>query len=242
MQLVKICGVKTLEAAETAILNGTDLVGCILVPNKKRTIDISTAKQIAQFVKRGRPQSIKQMQAQLRDNRHKFQSPIEYFEFVQKLILDNGPFLVGVFQNQSREDVFKLAREIGLDFIQLHGEETKLDFVNDDEFGFILRYVVPQDTEQLREDGEELMKRGVLSLPLLDSAQGGEGKVIDWDYISENLSFTRALLAGGLNPDNIRDTKKVRNIIGYDVSGGVETDGDKDLTKIIRFIAGGKSL
>lgn len=241
MKLVKICGVKTLESAETAILNGADLIGCILVPQKSRTIDFSTAKQIAQFVKRGRPQSVAQMMSHLSQKCDSFASPVDYFEYVSKLVLDNGPFLVGVFQNQPRDEVLKIANEIGLDFIQLHGSEQKLDYIND-EFGLVPRYVVPQDTEKLKHDSEELMKRGVLSLPLLDSAQGGEGKVIDWEYISGNLNFTRAILAGGLTPENIRDTKDVKNILGFDVSGGVETDGEKDLTKIIRFIAGGKSL
>ena len=244
MKLVKICGVKTLEAAETAVLNGADLVGCILVPNKSRTIDIAIAKQIAQFIKHKRPQSIQQMKCHLHNKRKDFASPVDYFNYVSQLVLDNGPFLVGVFQNQSRHEVVSIAREIGLDFIQLHGSEPKLDFVadDDDEFGWILRYVVPQDTQQLRNDGEVLIQRGALSLPLLDSAQGGEGKVIDWEYISDNLYFTRAILAGGLTPENIRDTKDINNILGFDVSGGVETDGEKDFSKIVRFIAGGKSI
>ena len=67
-------------------------------------------------------------------------------------------------------------------------------------------------------------------------------KVIDWEYISDNLYFTRAILAGGLTPENIRDTKDINNILGFDVSGGVETDGEKDFSKIVRFIAGGKSI
>ncbi|KAG5416773.1 TRP1 [Candida metapsilosis] len=243
MKLIKICGVQTVEAAEVAMLNGADLIGCILVPNKSRTIDISTAKQIAQFIKRGRPQSISQIMAHLQDKTKSasFKSQVDYFEYVAKLILENGPFLVGVFQNQSRDEVLDLAKQIGLDFIQLHGSEPKLDFVND-EFGVIFRYVVPRDTENLRTDGESLMEKGVLSLPLLDSEQGGDGKTIDWGYIDENLSFTRSILAGGLSPDNLHDTKDVKNVLGYDVSSGVETDGKKDLKKIIQFIDRGKCL
>ncbi|KAI5966687.1 TRP1 [Candida theae] len=241
MKLVKICGVKTIEAAETAMLSGADLIGCILVPNKSRTCDIETAKQIAQYIKQGRPQSISQIMTRLQSKRDTFTSPVDYFEYVQKLILDNGPFLVGVFQNQSRDEVLSIARRIGLDFIQLHGSEPKLDFVND-EFGLVFRYVVPRDTELMREHGLHMMRNGVLGLPLLDSEQGGEGKVIDWDYVSGSLPFTRAILAGGLTPDNIRETMDVKNVIGFDVSGGVETDGKKDLTKIAKFVNGGKSI
>ena len=52
MKVVKICGIKTVEAASVAIDNGANLLGCILVPNRARTIDLEVAKQIARMVKR----------------------------------------------------------------------------------------------------------------------------------------------------------------------------------------------
>lgn len=54
MKVVKICGIKTVEAASVAIDNGANLLGCILVPNRARTIDLEVAKQIARMVKRDR--------------------------------------------------------------------------------------------------------------------------------------------------------------------------------------------
>ena len=36
MKVVKICGIKTVEAASVAIDNGANLLGCILVPNRAR--------------------------------------------------------------------------------------------------------------------------------------------------------------------------------------------------------------
>lgn len=217
MKIVKICGIKTVNAAQVAIDNGANLLGCILVPNRTRTIDHEVAKEISKLVKKER-----------KPIKLTAETPTEHFEQVSQWIVENGPFLVGVFRNQPKEEVFRIARELDLDFIQLHGLEDKLLFVND-EFGIIPRYVVPDEIQLLKDQGESLMQ--CISLPLLDSEAGGEGKVIDWSYI-EKLP-TRAILAGGLTPDNI---PVFDNILGYDVSGGVETNGIKDSSKIINFI------
>ncbi|KAI5955722.1 TRP1 [Candida jiufengensis] len=240
MKLVKICGVKTIEAAEIATIHGADLIGCILVPNKARTTDHKIAKEISKFVNHGRPKSLITIIQELKASK-KSESPIEYFEFVKEIIIENEPFLVGVFKNQSPEEVFKIADDLKLDFIQLHGNENIKDYLNP-KFGVIKRYVLPKDLETLKEDSEYIMNERILSLPLLDSEEGGEGKTIDWDYIDKNLTFTKAILAGGLNDENLKDTKNIKNILGYDVSGGVETNGSKDLNKITKFINVGKRI
>ncbi|CAX44275.1 n-(5'-phosphoribosyl)anthranilate isomerase, putative [Candida dubliniensis CD36] len=219
MKVVKICGIKSVEAAKVAIDNGANLLGCILVPNRARTIDHEVAKQISQMMGHRKPPKFDAS------------TPTEHFELVSQWIVENGPFLVGVFRNQPREEVFRIARELGLDFIQLHGSEDKLEFVNS-EFGIIPRYVVPDEMDLLGEQAPSLMQ--CVSLPLLDSEAGGEGKVLDWTFI-ERLP-TKALLAGGLTPENI---PTFQTILGYDVSGGVETNGVKDSSKIIKFIQNG---
>ncbi|KAI5966304.1 TRP1 [Candida pseudojiufengensis] len=241
MKLVKICGVKTLEAAETAIIHGTDLVGCILVPNKPRTIPPEVAKQISKLVNHGRPKSLTLISEEIKNSTKEFDSPIEYFEYIKDILIENGPFLVGVFKNQSPEEVSKIAQNLNLDFIQLHGNENLKDYLNLG-FGVIKRYVLPKDLEILKNDSNYVMNEKILSLQLLDSEEGGEGKKIDWEFIKNNLNFTKSILAGGLNPENVIETKDIPNILGYDVSGGVETNGSKDLTKITKFINAGKSI
>ncbi|KAJ2527782.1 anthranilate synthase / indole-3-glycerol phosphate synthase, partial [Coemansia sp. RSA 1937] len=49
MTVVKICGVRTVEAAVTAAENGADVIGMIFAPSP-RLIDISTAQEIAKAV------------------------------------------------------------------------------------------------------------------------------------------------------------------------------------------------
>ncbi|RLV91263.1 hypothetical protein JA1_003985 [Spathaspora sp. JA1] len=242
-RLVKICGLKTLDAATTAIENGANLLGCILVPNRKRTIPFEIAKQISSQVKQARIgrkfPTISDIQTYLKAQH--YSSPREYFELVSEVIIDNGPFLVGVFQNQPIEEVISIANELQLDFIQLHGRENNVEFFTSEEiigkFGLIVRYVMPDQWDDLMEQGEYLTNERIFAIPLLDSEAGGEGKVIDWDYVSENLGFTNVILAGGLTPDNLQATASINNVVGYDVSGGVEDNqGNKDLEKIKSFI------
>ncbi|KAF2863667.1 N-anthranilate isomerase [Piedraia hortae CBS 480.64] len=43
--LVKVCGTRTAEAAETAILSGADLIGIICVPGRSRTVSPEDARE-----------------------------------------------------------------------------------------------------------------------------------------------------------------------------------------------------
>lgn len=246
-KLVKICGLKTQEAADKAIYSKADLLGVILVPGRARSIDHEVGKTISKRVKLERSKSKFQTSKELMEHAQelKLKDHNEYFIKIRDLIIENGPFLVGVFRNQSIEDVFKIAQELDVDFIQLHGNEILEDYhkYNQDKFngkfGIIKRYVIPKDIELMSQTFSN-MNNG-LALALLDSELGGEGKTIDWSYL--NKMDGQYILAGGLNPDNLADTNQYANIIGFDVSGGVEKEnGEKDLNLIDRFITNGKNL
>ncbi|KAK6461991.1 phosphoribosylanthranilate isomerase [Scheffersomyces coipomensis] len=248
-KLVKICGIKTVEAADKAIDSGADLLGMILVPKRKRTIDHEVAAQISLKVKQTRQsrhrkyQTIEEIQKQIAQIEVKDSK--EYFQIISQLLIDNGPFLVGVFRNQSIEDVLEIAHKLQLDFIQLHGSENKIEYSKSipHQFGVIPRYVIPEQTELMPIEFQKFIELKTVGLPLLDSDAGGEGKVIDWVFINEHLGFSNFILAGGLNPTNLKDTTSIKNIIGYDVSGGVEDEnGDKDFQEIENFIKVGKTV
>jgi phosphoribosylanthranilate isomerase len=73
---------------------------------------------------------------------------------------------------------------------------------------------------------------------------GGTGKVADWDFAAELVQATskRLLLAGGLNPDNVREAIKHVQPYGVDVSSGVEASpGIKERAKVKDFIQAAKS-
>ena len=69
---------------------------------------------------------------------------------------------------------------------------------------------------------------------LLD-AGAGTGTVFDWSLL-KNME-RRYFLAGGLNPENVREAIRDLHPHGVDVSSGIETDALKDRTKMAAFVA-----
>ena len=68
---------------------------------------------------------------------------------------------------------------------------------------------------------------------------GGTGIVGDWDRSREfvKTSDTPVMLAGGLNPENVREAIRKVKPWGVDVSSGVELrPGKKDIEKVREFI------
>lgn len=250
-QLVKICGLRTVEAAAKAIDLGADLLGVIMVPNRKRTADPEVVREISDLAITKRKslgrrfQTMKEIITHLQQQ--KFTSFEDYLLSAKLLIQENGPFLVGVFRNQNVDDVFQAAKDCSLDFIQLHGSEEVNDYLAQNEtidYGIIKRFVLPTHVPDMAAFFPTLIEspsKG-FAFPLLDSEMGGEGQTIDWTLINELQG--KFILAGGLNPDNLADTiPYLKNVFGFDVSGGVEDEnGDKDLEKIEMFVLNGKSL
>ncbi|WPK27387.1 hypothetical protein PUMCH_004774 [Australozyma saopauloensis] len=249
--LIKICGLRTAEAANQAIEAGADLLGVIMVPGRKRTVALDVAAEISKLAQNKRKALGRQFQSVNEILNHinslKFDSHRAYFQKFKVLVEENGPFLVGVFRNQNIEDVFKLANQASVDFIQLHGSEDVSEYLarNDGlKYGIIKRYVIPDHTEQMKEFFPKVLEstHQGFGFPLLDSELGGEGQTIDWTLINDlDGDF---MLAGGLNAENLSETKPfLKNVFGFDVSGGVENEnGDKDLDKISRFVANGKQV
>ena len=65
---------------------------------------------------------------------------------------------------------------------------------------------------------------------ILDAGAGGTGSSFDWSTIPDNVK-DKALLAGGLKPDNLRDALRV-GTAGLDINSGVEINGRKDTALI----------
>jgi len=77
---------------------------------------------------------------------------------------------------------------------------------------------------------------------LLDSfvpgQQGGTGIAFDWQgaqVVREQIK-TPLFVAGGLTADNVGEAVRILSPEGIDVSGGVETNGSKDIEKIKQFL------
>lgn len=237
-KIIKVCGIKTEGAASTAISNGASLIGTILVPNRARTVDPETAKKLSQLCQNARSANnskFKNSKDLLSYVKSLDIKGPEWFEKVAEIIVENGPYLVGVFRNQPLDDVKCISDELGIDIIQLHGSENVDEFVTNIELPVIPRFVLN------REGIENALVTHKFLIPLLDSESGGEGKLINWNdaAIFGAKMNGRYILAGGLTPENVADALAVDGCCGVDVSGGVETGGAKDSGKITMFVKNG---
>lgn len=130
---------------------------------------------------------------------------------------------VGVFVNEAEENVVAIAKQVGLNFVQLHGEETPA-FV-----GRVNRRVRVIKALRVRPgfQVEELKKYHEASAILLDGfdpgRRGGTGKTFDWSVAKRAAKHHRVFLAGGLTAENIGEAIRQVRPFAVDVCSGVES-------------------
>ncbi len=127
---------------------------------------------------------------------------------------------VGVFVDTPPAEVERIAREVGLGAIQLHGRESCADYAP---VGLRLIKAVAV--------GERFSMEGLDDVPgdvtvLLDAQDpvrlGGTGRSIDWAVGARVARARRVVLSGGLRPDNVRAAVEAVRPYAVDVSSGVE--------------------
>ena len=144
--------------------------------------------------------------------------------------LDRRPRLVGVFIDQSEEEVAQIAEFVGLDAVQLHGSEPP---------GF--RAPRPIIKALKVRDGA-VPDAGRWPDPiLLDSwspdQRGGTGRAWDWAAARALLAGRRVIVAGGLHPGNVGEVVRAFRPHGVDVSSGVESAVRvKDVDRVRAFV------
>ncbi len=149
-------------------------------------------------------------------------------------MLDPAIKTVGVFVNEPMDSLCSTVQQAGLDVIQLHGDESVeviqqlRDIFPDRE---IWKAVRVRDTGSLQE--ADCLPADVL---LLDSfvpgSYGGSGQTANWSLIARAGLQKPFFLAGGLDAGNIAQAALAVHPYGIDVSGGIETDGKKDISKM----------
>lgn len=137
---------------------------------------------------------------------------------------------VGVFVDEDREMLAKIAENGIIDIIQLHGHEPEEDIVwlKARTKAAVIKAVSVRTGEDI-----EAYRHSVADYLLLDNGAGGTGNTFDWSAL-ENIKRP-FFLAGGLNASNIEEALKY-NPYCVDVSSGVETAGRKDAAKIQKII------
>lgn len=148
-----------------------------------------------------------------------------------------GPKCVGVFMNETPGKINAIALQCGLDMVQLHGEETPEDCAA---ITLPVMKAFRIRPEMNTADLHAMMKpyERVADYFLLDAwhkdKAGGTGERFNWEVIGDLTERYPIMLAGGLNPDNVRGAVEQVGPFGLDVSSGVEqSPGVKDFELII---------
>ena len=138
---------------------------------------------------------------------------------------------VGVFVDSSPEKAAMLLNTGVINIAQLHGTE-------DETYIRRLRQLTDRPLIQAFRicSGEDLIRaEGSSADAILLDAVAGTGTVFDWSLL-EN-SKRPYFLAGGLDPENVREAVRNLRPFGVDVSSGIETEGVKDPVKMAAFVA-----
>ncbi len=156
-------------------------------------------------------------------------------EVAREIIEALPPFVsrVGVFVNQVRDKVEKIAHLCNLDVLQLHGEESSA-YCKAFELK-VIKALRVKDSSVL-----DVMSKYEVDAFLLDTfvgdKHGGTGKTFNWKIAGEAKSFGEVILSGGLTPKNIDEAIVDVEPYGVDVSSGVEAyPGKKDPEKLRAF-------
>jgi phosphoribosylanthranilate isomerase len=141
---------------------------------------------------------------------------------------------VGVFVNETREQIEEIIQKTGINVIQLHGDESPEE---------CLHYDVPviKAISIRSSDDVKNVHRYHCDYYLLDSPKGkyrgGNGISFNWEDTKRlNKDGKRIILAGGLNVSNVAEAIKMVSPYMVDISSGVETNGVKDSEKITEFL------
>ena len=216
---VKMCGISKVETIPAVVEAKPDYMGLVFAPSK-RQVTVDQAKILVEELHRGYAKKYGS------DTEHDKNDTIK---------------TVGVFVNETVDNLITIANEANLDAVQLHGDEDET---------FIQSLKERTNVEvwkavQIRSAADaEAWIDSSADMLLFDAyhkdERGGTGEVFDWSSLD---AFERPfMLAGGIDSTNVARAIRTVRPYGIDTSSGIETNGVKDDEKITAFTKIVKSI
>jgi phosphoribosylanthranilate isomerase len=144
---------------------------------------------------------------------------------------------VGVFVNEREDEMLKIARRVGLDYLQLHGEESPATIAHLAQNLPVIKAVRVRNSFRTT----ELARYKDVAAFLLDGfdrrRHGGSGKTFQWEIALRAGRAGHIFLAGGLTPENVGEAIHSAKPYAVDVCSGVEAKpGKKDPALVVNFM------
>lgn len=156
-------------------------------------------------------------------------------EQAQRLVQEKSAAIaaVGVFVNESSETICRMAEQLHLQVIQLHGNESAEQIQTlQQKTGLpvwkALRIGTLEDLEAAGTNPADcLILEGKMGAGI-----GGTGVCADWELLARHSWNRSFFLAGGLQPENVLEAIATVSPTGVDFSSGIEEDGVKSLRRM----------
>lgn len=215
---IKMCGISKIETIPAVIEANPDYMGLVFAPSK-RQVTVDQAKTLVEELHKQYANRYN------RDAEQYSNQTLIHQEFIKT---------VGIFVNETLDNLVTIATEVNLDAVQLHGDEDE---------AFIQSLKERTNVEvwkavQIRSAADaEAWIDSSADMLLFDAyhkdERGGMGEVFDWSCLDE---FERPfMLAGGIDSTNVARAIRTVRPYGIDISSGIETEGVKDDKKIKAF-------
>ena len=248
---VKMCGISKVETIPAVVEAKPDYMGLVFAPSKRQvTVDqakILVSELHKQYANRYNRDAVQWSSdviqvGTITDALQEGTTTGDAHEGMLTSTENASPTLihqeaiktVGVFVNETLDNLVSIATEANLDVVQLHGDEDE---------AFIQSLKERTNVEvwkavQIRSAADaEAWIDSSADMLLFDAyhkdERGGTGEVFDWSCLDE---FERPfMLAGGIDSTNVARAIRTVRPYGIDISSGIETDGVKDDEKIKAF-------
>lgn len=216
---VKMCGISKAETIPAVVEAKPNYMGLVFAPSK-RQVTVDQAKTLVEELHKGCAK--------------KYGSDTEP---------DKNDIIktVGVFVNETVDNLVTIANEANLDAVQLHGDEDETFIQSLKERTNVEVWKAVQirsaaDVEEWIDSSADM----ILFDAYHKDERGGTGEVFDWSSLDE---FERPfMLAGGIDSTNVARVIRTVRPYGIDTSSGIETNGVKDDEKITAFTKIVKSI
>jgi phosphoribosylanthranilate isomerase len=154
---------------------------------------------------------------------------------------------VGVFVDEQPATINQLARDVELDWVQLHGDERPGELAEIDPGVRVIRvyrFAAGDETSIAADIGACRNAGRQPDAVLIDAAApgeyGGTGQTAPWDSLAGDRAWLDGLplvLAGGISPANVAEAIRVVRPTAVDTASGVEASlGRKDKARVKRFV------